>query len=164
MEITNPKHKTTTIYNWKNYGIIHDDFDTLYNTYINTFNCDACGYKFENKRQRHLDHDHDTGLIRKIVCNKCNAYDNYINYPDGYTEKKYREKNKERIKDYNSQYRILNKDKLKEKNKEYVEKNKEAIREKRHKKTECDCGGHYIMSSKARHYNTKRHTLYNDKS
>ena len=31
-----------------------------------------------------MDHDHVTGLFRKIVCRSCNVMDSYIKYPNGY--------------------------------------------------------------------------------
>ena len=99
MEITNKKHKTSTIYNWKRNGLIYHDFDNLYETYIKTMECTHCKKEFKNTKDRHLDHCHETGLFRKIVCQGCNVMDTYINYPDGITSKnernkKYKEKKK----------------------------------------------------------------------
>ncbi len=45
--------------------------------------------------------------------------------------KEYKERNKEKIKEYNKEYKEKNKEKIKEKNKEYNIKNKEIIQEKR---------------------------------
>jgi len=74
-------HKTYTIYNWKRYGIISDDFDKLYNYHINISNCEICKVSFnkEIKNQRCLDHDHKTGLYRKTLCRSCNA--SYLKAP-----------------------------------------------------------------------------------
>jgi len=69
--------KSNTISNWKNYGVIHDNFDELYNHYISTNKCDVCSYEFDEKNWKCLDHDHDTGKFRQILCNGCNIYDNW---------------------------------------------------------------------------------------
>ena len=89
MEITRKGHKYNTIYDWKYIGVIHDNFDKLYDLYISTFNCQHCAKPFKNTRDRHLDHNHDTGEFRLIVCQKCNANDSYIKYPNGYDKKEY---------------------------------------------------------------------------
>ena len=130
MEITNKKHKTNTICHWKHKGIINENLEEIYETYIKTMNCTHCGKEFRNTKERHLDHCHETGLFRKIVCHRCNVMNNYINYPAGIPskherKKKYRENNKEKIKEYYDN----NRDKIIEKTKEYNEKNKEKIKE-----------------------------------
>ena len=66
------------IKNWKKQGIIHDDFDTIYDIYINTKECDVCKVKLTEERGkncRNLDHDHETGYIRGILCKNCNLKD-----------------------------------------------------------------------------------------
>ena len=146
MEITNPKHKKMTIKNWKQKGVLYGDFDELYDTYIKTINCTHCGKVFEITKERHLDHCHETGLFRKIVCQGCNVRDTYINYPDGvpsknernkkYKEKKkeYYENNKEKIIEKSKEYYENNKEKMKEYKKEYHKKNKDKINEKQREK------------------------------
>tara|TARA_R110000822_G_scaffold188520_1_gene327643 strand:+ start:331 stop:705 length:375 start_codon:yes stop_codon:yes gene_type:complete len=49
-----------------------EDFEYIYNEYIRATNCDLCNNKFKSSRDRHLDHNHETGEIRNIVCNMCN--------------------------------------------------------------------------------------------
>ena len=70
-------HKTYTINRWKINGVVYDDFDELYYTYIRTLKCSHCNKEFGNSFDRCLDHDHSTGLLRAIVCHKCNACDRY---------------------------------------------------------------------------------------
>ena len=98
------RSKYDTIKNWKSRGVIYNDFDELYYTYIRTLNCCACNKEFKNSFDRCLDHNHETGLFRAIVCQNCNKYDSYIKYPDGYDKKKvnkeYREANKEYFGEY----------------------------------------------------------------
>ena len=59
-------------------GLIHNDYDELYEKYINTEYCELCNVNLtEDKRTtkttRCLDHDHQTGLLRNIVCHCCNV-------------------------------------------------------------------------------------------
>jgi len=70
--------KLASIKNWKHNGIIHDDFDTIYDIYINTDKCDVCKIELTDgrgKNCRNLDHDHKTGEIRGIICKRCNVTD-----------------------------------------------------------------------------------------
>ena len=71
MELTNKYHKTQTLCKWKRIGVINDNLEEIYETYINTTECNHCGKVFESTRDRHLDHCHETGLFRKIVCRRC---------------------------------------------------------------------------------------------
>lgn len=70
--------KSHTIGNWKYFGLIHDDYDALYDKYINTKSCEVCNKVFENNFERCMDHDHDTGEFRKILCRSCNNYDYWL--------------------------------------------------------------------------------------
>jgi hypothetical protein len=68
--------KTKRISVWKNYGIIHDDYNALYDKYLNTNNCEECGIQMcfgKGKDARCVDHDHETGMVRNIICRSCNS-------------------------------------------------------------------------------------------
>ena len=55
--------KTYKISNWKRYGVIHDDFDKLYEHYINTNECNVCKVIFTDNNWKCLDHDHETVFL-----------------------------------------------------------------------------------------------------
>ena len=67
--------KSRIINKWKDYGIISNDFDTLYDLYINTDKCMYCEKSFADSYYRCLDHDHETGLYRAVLCRSCNVKD-----------------------------------------------------------------------------------------
>ena len=68
------KHRIT---GWKQLGVVSDDWDLLYEKYINTTNCEHCDVELvEGKvgnNAKHLDHDHKTGLFRAVLCKYCNT-------------------------------------------------------------------------------------------
>ena len=71
------KHKTDKRWDWKRRGMIFVDdahFEYIYNEYIHETHCDLCNKLFTKSQDRQLDHDHETGEIRNIVCNKCNQH------------------------------------------------------------------------------------------
>ena len=70
--------KSKLIGEWKYSGVIHDNFDELYEKYIRTTNCEVCN-KDLSTTKKCLDHDHDTGKFRYVLCNGCNIYDNWKN-------------------------------------------------------------------------------------
>lgn len=72
---------------------------------------------------------------------------------------KYREDNKEKIKETNKQYYNKNKKEIKRKAKKYKEDNKEKYNEK----IICECGGKYLRRHKSTHLKTKKHLLYQSK-
>jgi len=68
--------KTQRILNWKYYKVICDDFDKLYEYYLNCKFCEECNVELvegnRGKYSKCLDHDHKTGLFRNVLCNTCN--------------------------------------------------------------------------------------------
>lgn len=70
--------KVNTLHNWKVRGVVHPDLNELYNKYINTEFCELCEVQLTQDRHntkttRCLDHDHETGLFRNVVCHTCNV-------------------------------------------------------------------------------------------
>ena len=71
--------KTMCIGRWRNRGILHDNWDAMYDVYKATTNCQVCdvelceGIKGGNKKC--LDHHHATGIVLGIVCHTCNIRD-----------------------------------------------------------------------------------------
>lgn len=72
--------RSGTISNWKQRGLIHEDYNQLYDCYINTHKCDVCLKDFTDSTDRCMDHNHETGLFRQILCRNCNNQDNWKKY------------------------------------------------------------------------------------
>jgi uncharacterized protein YfaP (DUF2135 family) len=144
-----PISKYDAIYKWKRSGLICDDYNALYETYIKTTECEHCKTEFTEKNKRCLDHDHTTGLFRKIVCNRCNAMDSYIKYPNGYSKQ-----------EYNQEYYQANKEQRQEQIKEYQRANKQKISERKKEKIECECGSIVRRSDIAKHKRSKKNSDY----
>jgi len=71
--------KAQTIYNWKKRGLIckeGETYDDIYNHVMSVNNCELCNIEFTDDISRCMDHSHDTGYFRKVLCNKCNLYYN----------------------------------------------------------------------------------------
>ena len=151
-----PISKSNAICKWKRSGLICDNYDELYEVYIKTTECEHCKTEFTEKNKRCLDHDHTTGLFRKIVCNRCNVNDSYIKYPNGFTEQdrkeyqqEYQRANKEHKKEYSQEY-----------SQEYYQKNKQKISAQRSQKIECECGVVVSRANISIHKRSKKHSLY----
>jgi len=139
-------HKTQTFCRWKGYGLIHNDYNALYDEYINTTHCNHCQKEFKDSRDRQMDHDHDTGLFRKIVCRACNLNDTYIKYPNGFDKKLYK-------KEYEQKNREKNREHYKQKKQEYYQDKKEE----RKQKITCLCGSVIRKDAMKDHLKTRLH-------
>ena len=78
--LTPQYHKTHTISNWKFCGLIETEdysYDDLYEAYMAQGECESCGKVFIDTKNKHMDHDHKTGLFRDVVCCRCNVLRRY---------------------------------------------------------------------------------------
>ena len=70
---TDKGKKSHRISEWKYQGLISDDYDAIYDRYINTHNCDCCKEPIKaGKASRVMDHCHKTGKFRNVLCHNCN--------------------------------------------------------------------------------------------
>jgi len=69
--------KSARITQWKRFGVISDDFNALHDKWKNTTYCEECNVELcegnNGTNKKTLDHDHNTGLFRNIICNRCNV-------------------------------------------------------------------------------------------
>ena len=65
--------KTTTISGWKYRGLIADDYDAIYERWLNTTECDYCKKPIEQRKgSKVMDHCHKTKKFRNVLCHDCN--------------------------------------------------------------------------------------------
>jgi hypothetical protein len=70
-------HRKITIKSWtEKAGLIHDDYDALYDEYLLATSCNICNIELTTgkvcKTLKVMDHCHDTGLFRQFLCSYCN--------------------------------------------------------------------------------------------
>ena len=70
--------KSRRIYDWKRMGLICDDMDGLYEHYLKTTHCDECEVELTYDKNntpttKCLDHCHESGMFRNILCLSCNV-------------------------------------------------------------------------------------------
>ena len=63
--------KSMIITSWKRKGVINNDFDSLYEYYLNCKFCEECNNDL-TLFKKCLDHNHETGEFRNVVCYSCN--------------------------------------------------------------------------------------------
>ena len=73
-----PKAKTKA--SWRDMGLIitsEEEFDEIYDRYINSTHCEKCGNEYKSTISKHMDHTHSIhdkyGYFRNILCNSCNV-------------------------------------------------------------------------------------------
>ena len=66
--------KAWTMSNWRSRGVVNVN-DEMYERYLNTTKCGCCSKEFSSSRDRCLDHDHESGEYRWVICQSCNNQD-----------------------------------------------------------------------------------------
>ena len=64
---------------WKFKGLISDDYESVYNRWLVSERCENCNKPYTVKNCKCMDHCHDTGVFRNILCNPCNVNKNESN-------------------------------------------------------------------------------------
>ena len=75
---TDKGKKKARMKQWKFRGCINIT-DEIYDYYDKCSKCDICGKEFSSVYDKCLDHDHNTGLYRNVLCKSCNSRDNWKN-------------------------------------------------------------------------------------
>mgnify|MGYP003653588059 CR=1 FL=1 len=60
--------------NWRRRGVVNVN-DEMYERYLNTTKCECCLKEFSCSTDRCLDHNHETGEFRWVICRSCNNQD-----------------------------------------------------------------------------------------
>ena len=78
-------------------------------------------------------------------------------------EKAYRESHKHEKAERDKSYRERKKEKIAEHRKQYYQQNQEKLKAYHRQRTQCDCGGHFTITHKNRHYDTQKHKDWQEK-
>ena len=72
--------KSDTISSWKRRGLklFGYTYEEVYDYYLDCHKCEVCD-KDISGRQKCMDHSHDTGIFRWVLCKSCNTKDSWMN-------------------------------------------------------------------------------------
>ena len=68
--------KVSTINNWKRRGLkeTKEFMNQIYEEYLLSEECELCGEPYKNSLDKQMEHNHETGEFRNIVCKRCNIW------------------------------------------------------------------------------------------
>jgi len=68
-------YKKSRISKWRCRGLITEDIDKLYEYYLSIEECENCGIELnqDEATKKCMDHCHQTGQFRNILCKSCNT-------------------------------------------------------------------------------------------
>jgi len=76
-KLKNPEkiYKLNRIGKWKSRGVISEDYNKLYEYYLSIEECENCCIELnqDEATRKCLDHCHQTGEFRQILCKVCNT-------------------------------------------------------------------------------------------
>ncbi len=55
-------------------------YDEVYEYYLEINNCEVCGKELTGSRQKCMDHCHQDGCFRWVLCQSCNTHDNWMKH------------------------------------------------------------------------------------
>jgi hypothetical protein len=71
------KHKSLMKAKWKYRGVLlreGETYDMIYKKVYSTSNCELCNLSFDGNNKPEMDHSHETGYFRKVLCRSCNSH------------------------------------------------------------------------------------------
>jgi predicted GIY-YIG superfamily endonuclease len=111
-------------------------------------------YPCNNKREGEAREQHWMDTLKSNM----NTTRAFVTYEQRLAEHRQRQlENKESVKLYNHNYHQTHQEERLETMRNYQNENRDELNEKKREKTECNCGGRYTHSSKAKHFKTKKH-------
>ena len=84
--------KSQKISVWKSEKIISNDWNSTFDWFMNTKNCEKCDVVLESGKGKHLDHDHsitDGPNTRAVLCMPCNIHEGHKRHASKEEKDKY---------------------------------------------------------------------------
>ena len=130
----------------------------LHNSVCN--NCDSKDYNLIVYKFIREHGNFDNWEVVKLEDYPCESYEELTRRERHWFEQLCATLNKQVPSRTDREYKQDNRNKLQEYDRQYRKKNRETINEKHNKQIDCECGGHYAVKNKTRHFKTKKHQNY----